>query len=308
MPFEQPHSDSLLRGFGPFVVSSQVKMKELGKDGCLGAFLGLAIGDAMGAPVEFKRRGKFEPVTGYRSGGPFNLQAGYWTDDTSMSLCLAESLIACRGILDPQDQMQRYANWYLYGHNSSTGKCFDIGNGTRLAIEHSLNKDKPLSFYPESSEGNGSLMRLAPVSIVYHRAPEEIAVGACVMSSSTTHNRYASELCGELGSFLDRFINGYAGKPETNLKEVENSGHAPKSLEAALYHFSSTNSFEEAVLQAVNYGDDADTIGAITGQLAGAYYGLSAIPVDWVQDLYDHERLLALGEQLFNLGEQLVTQ
>lgn len=262
----------------------------------------------MGAPVEFEVKGNFEAVTCYRSGGPFNLPAGYWTDDTSMAICLAESLLACNGTLDLHDQMNRYANWYVYGHNSSTGLCFDIGGGTRLAIEHSLNKSKPLGLYPERSEGNGSLMRLAPVSIVYHGSHDEIAFEACRISSSPTHNQFASKLCGELGSFLHRYMNGASRKPEISSEHIENSGHAPKSLEAALYHFASTNSFEEAILQAVNYGDDADTIGAITGQLAGAYYGLSAIPGEWVSGLHDHERLLEIAEKLYNLSNQLVVQ
>lgn len=278
------------------------------KDRCLGAFLGLAIGDAMGAPVEFETRGKFEPVTGYRAGGPFNLPAGYWTDDTSMAICLAESLLFCNGVLDLHDQMDRYAKWYVYGQNSSTGACFDIGGGTRLAIEHSLNKSKPLGLYPEHSEGNGSLMRLAPVSIVYHGAPEDIAHEACRISSSPTHNEFASRLCVELGSFLNRYINGSRRKPEVSTECIENSGHAPKSLEAALYHFASTNTFEEAILQAVNYGDDADTVGAITGQLAGAYYGLSSIPGEWISGLHDHEHLLEIAEKLYNLSNQLVVQ
>lgn len=280
----------------------------MSKDRCLGAFLGLAIGDAMGAPVEFEVKGKFEPVAGYRAGGPFNLPAGYWTDDTSMAICLAESLLACNGTLDLHDQMTRYANWYEYGHNSSTGRCFDIGNGTRNAIERSLNKNKPLTLYPASSEGNGSLMRLAPVSIVYRNAPEDIAFEACRVSSSPTHNLLASKLCGELGSWLHRYLNEGRRKPEVNTEDVVNSGHAPASLKAAFYHFSSTNSFEEAILQAVNYGDDADTVGAITGQLAGAYYGLSSIPEGWISGLHDNEWLLNLGEQLFSLGEQLTVQ
>lgn len=273
-------------------------------DKCIGAFVGLAIGDALGAPVEFRAPGTFRPVEGYRSGGPFNLPAGYWTDDTSMAICLAESLLSCQGELDLEDQMRRYSNWYLYGHNSSTGKCFDIGNGTRRTIENFLAGS--WGIFPESSEGNGSLMRLAPVSIAYCKSSnEEIAIDACVKSSSTTHNRFASKLCGELGSFLHRYIGGWSKKPDflASPEKVENSGHAPKALSAALYHFGSTNSFEEAVLQAVNYGDDADTIGAITGQLAGAYYGFSSIPTHLVTGLHDRERLISLAEDLYALAQ-----
>lgn len=281
-------------------------------DRCLGAFLGLAIGDAMGAPVEFSLPGSFDPVEGYRGGGPFNLPAGYWTDDTSMALCLADSLICKGGVIDIEDQMTRYANWYTQGYNSSVGRCFDIGNGTCLAIEHFLNGTHFLGL--GSSEGNGSLMRLAPVPIAYHKASQDKCKEACVRSSLTTHNRYASELCGEFGALLYMAINGCSKDDlhfppiEERYSKVENSGHAPKSLAAALYHFHSTTSFEDAVLQAVNYGDDADTVGAITGQLAGACYGLSCIPENWISDLYNHEHLLALAENLYSLSNQLKVQ
>lgn len=259
----------------------------------------------MGAPVEFEVKGRFEPITGYRSGGPFNLPAGYWTDDTSMAICLAESLLACNGNLDLHDQMSRYANWYNSGHNSSIGVCFDIGNGTQLAIEHFLTNRKLFGIYPESSGGNGSLMRLAPVPIVYHRASEVATIGACVLSSSPTHNCLASKLCGEFGNWMHRYLNGERQKPRVISRDVTNSGHAPESLGAAFYHFASTNSFKGAILQAVNYGDDADTVGAITGQLAGSYYGLSGIPEEWVSGLYDYKRLLNLAKELYNLSTNL---
>lgn len=103
-------------------------------DNLVGALIGLAIGDALGASVEFKSPGSFEPVTGYRSGGPFNLPAGYWTDDTSLALCSAISLIDCNGF-NPQDHLERFRRWYREAYLSSTGTCFDIGNQTRNAIQ-----------------------------------------------------------------------------------------------------------------------------------------------------------------------------
>jgi ADP-ribosyl-[dinitrogen reductase] hydrolase len=270
-------------------------------DKCLGAFIGLAIGDAMGAPVEFSPPGTFEPVTGYREGGPFNLPSGYWTDDTSQAVCLAESFIHCNGQINLGDQMRRYSNWYEYGRNSSTGVCFDIGNGTLRAIETFL-VEGSLGLYPENSKGNGSLMRLSPVSIVYHKSSEGDAVAACDASSSTTHGHLASDLCKDLGRLLHRYLNGTGEKPEVSPEGIENSGYAPKSLNAALYHFGSTSSFEEAILQAVNYGDDSDTVAAITGQLAGAYYGYKAIPRRWISGLHDSERLLLIASTLYDLS------
>lgn len=277
------------------------------KDRCLGAFIGLAVGDAMGAPVEFSEPGEFEPVTGYRSGGPFNLPAGYWTDDTSMALCLADSLLFNRGQMSLKDQLTRYSNWHYYGYNSSTGKCFDIGQGTVRAI-HTFQWEGRISSNT-FSEGNGSLMRLAPVPIVF-RKNMEVARENSELQSITTHNANASKLAGEFGEILHSAISG---NPKESLlpsfpiflEVVTNSGHAPESFRAALHHFHSTNSFSEAILQAVNYGGDSDTIGAITGQLAGAYYGLSGIPEEWVSDLHDTLRLQRVAENLYDLSEHL---
>ena len=102
------------------------------RDRYRGALLGLAVGDALGTTLEFKRPGSFAPITDMVGGGPFGLKPGQWTDDTSMALCLAESLVECRGF-DPVDQLRRYCRWYREGHLSSTGRCFDIGNTTRAA-------------------------------------------------------------------------------------------------------------------------------------------------------------------------------
>lgn len=272
---------------------------------CLGSLLGLAIGDAMGSPGEFSRRGTFEPIAGYREGGPFDLPAGYWTDDTSMALCLADSLLANGGDNNERDQLSRYVNWFRYGHNSSTGKCFDVGNGTSLALNHFENGSWVP--YPSSSEGNGSLMRVAPVVIANFRKREVRVIDLCKRSSSTTHNEYASRLTGLFGGLLHRAINGRLISdlhiPEVESLEgpIENSGHAPKAMQAALFHFHSTTSFKDAVLQAVNYGDDADTVGAITGQLAGAYYGFSRIPEEWVKGLHRSADIVEIGKRLHDL-------
>ena len=278
------------------------------EDKSIGAFLGLAIGDAMGAPVEFMQPGTFKPIKGYRSGGPFNLKAGYWTDDTSMAMCLADSLIYKRGEMDLGNQMRRYTNWYKYGHNSSTGECFDIGDGTLRAIENFLVYGLRLG--PSNSEGNGSLMRLAPVSIACLRRTEQEVREACELSSMVTHNHYASQLAGEFGVLIHRALNG--GSKEdlhtsvvnySDETAINNSGHAPKSLASALFNFHSTDSFEEAILQAVNLGDDSDTVGAITGQLAGAYYGFDLIPSSWVTQLHSSRNLCTLAQNLYNLNK-----
>jgi ADP-ribosylglycohydrolase len=141
------------------------------RDRYRGCLLGLAVGDALGTTLEFKPPGTFEPITDMMGGGPFGLLPGQWTDDTSMALCLAESLIACRGF-DPVDQLTRYCRWYREGHLSSTGRCFDIGNTVRAAVERFGRTGEP---YPgptdPRSAGNGSLMRLAPVPLFFAEHP-----------------------------------------------------------------------------------------------------------------------------------------
>src|SRR5580658_3419056 len=133
-----------------------------------GCLLGLACGDAVGTTVEFQPRGSFPAMTDMVGGGPFELAPGQWTDDTSMALCLAESLLHCNGF-DARDQMSRYANWWREGYLSSTGECFDIGITTRGALERFLITGNPFSGSPHpNTAGNGSLMRLAPVVLFYY--------------------------------------------------------------------------------------------------------------------------------------------
>ena len=151
-----------------------------------GCLLGLAVGDAIGTTVEFKARGSFVPVTDMTGGGVFNLKPGQWTDDTSMALCLAESLVE-KNDFDAHDQMTRYLDWYQNGYLSSTGRCFDIGGTTRQALEKFKATGKPMSGSKHpSSAGNGSLMRLAPVAMFY--APNLArAQFFAAKSSRTTH-------------------------------------------------------------------------------------------------------------------------
>lgn len=152
----------------------------------LGSLIGLAVGDALGTTLEFKPPGSFKPLTDMVGGGPFGLKAGQWTDDTSMALCLAESLLHCHGF-DPADQMNRYVSWYRQGHLSSTGKCFDIGNATRVALEKYILTGNAFSGSPDPhTAGNGSIMRLAPVALYYANNPSP-AMRYCADSSRTTH-------------------------------------------------------------------------------------------------------------------------
>ena len=151
-----------------------------------GALLGLACGDAVGTSVEFQPRGSFPPLTNMVGGGPFHLKPGQWTDDTSMALCLAESLLAKNGF-DAADQMDRYLDWWQHGHLSSTGECFDIGMTVSDALARYKETGQPFAGSSDPhTAGNGSLMRLVPVVLYYFPNRERVRTFAA-KSSRTTH-------------------------------------------------------------------------------------------------------------------------
>jgi len=287
-------------------------------DRYLGCLLGLAAGDALGTTLEFKSPGTFEPITDMVGGGPFQLEAGQWTDDTSMALCLAESLIECGGF-DARDQMERYVRWWREGHLSPTGHCFDIGGTVSTALGKYLSYGDPYagSTHPRSA-GNGSLMRLAPVPMYYAADPGQ-AIERSAESSRTTHGaptcidacRYMGALIiGALtGASRDELLSERYALPgadgvwdreplceevdaiaagsfkEKDPPEIRGTGYVVDSLEAALWAFHHSISFEDGALAAVNLGDDADTTGAVYGQLAGAFYGVGRIPERWLEKL-----------------------
>jgi ADP-ribosyl-[dinitrogen reductase] hydrolase len=291
------------------------------KERYAGCLVGLAVGDAVGTTVEFKPRGSFAPVTDMVGGGPFGLAPGQWTDDTSMALCLAESLLT-RGGFDAHDQMTRYLNWRTWGYLSSTGECFDIGNTVREALDAFERTGQAFSGSVEAhTAGNGSLMRLAPVALYFYPNIERI-VRFAAASSRTTHGApEAVECCQVLAVVLARCLAGvpkhqvlevsdlslheprvaelaasrYVGKTES---EVRGTGYAVASLEAALWCFHSTSTYESAVLRAANLGDDADTTAAIVGQIAGAFYALEGIPAQWRERLHWREQIVTLAALL----------
>ena len=281
-----------------------------------GSIIGLAVGDALGVPLEFKPPKTFQPVEDMIGGGAFDLKPGEWTDDTSMALCSAESLIEKKRF-DTVDQLEKFSSWYKEGHLSVNGKCFDIGNTTRESLNQFEKTHEP---YPgpdhERSAGNGSIMRLAPVPLFYFSDPV-LAIETSAKSSRTTHGHVlAVDACRYMAGLIigcligeskekilsKRYspVDGYWKKnklaPEIdevacgsfkdkNPPEIKGSGFVVKSLEAALWAFYNGKNFEDGCLMAVNLGDDADTTGAIYGQIAGAYYGESGIPDKWQNKL-----------------------
>ncbi len=292
-------------------------------DRCRGSLLGLAICDALGAPVEFRQPGSFEPVTGFMAGGPHDLMPGEWTDDTSMALCLAESLVECRGF-DAVDQLRRYVRWWKYGHLSSTGMCFDIGSTTRAALDAFQSTGQPSGLTSPYSAGNGSIMRLTPVAIFY-AGSLDCAVDYAAQSSATTHAaEEAVDACRYMAVVIVRALRG-AEKDEVlapalveelsdevrrvafgsfrifSPPQIKGTGYVVESLEAALWAFHNSDNFADGALLAVNLGDDADTTGAVYGQIAGAYYGASGIPGHWIDALAHRDLIIDFADRLFDL-------
>jgi ADP-ribosyl-[dinitrogen reductase] hydrolase len=270
-----------------------------------GTLAGLAAGDALGTTLEFKSPGTFKPISGIVGGGPFGLRPGQWTDDTSMALCMAESLVEKHGF-DALDQMQRYCRWYRRGHWSSTGHCFDIGNATRAALVRFETSGEPFSgSTAPNTAGNGSLMRLAPVVLWFAARPAE-AMEMAGESSRTTHGAAECiESCRVFASLLLAALDGRSKEeilallPRPLPATVRGTGYVRECLEAAVWAFASSASFEEGALMAVNLGDDADTTGAVYGQIGGAYYGESGIPAAWLSVLWRRDDIRALATRIF---------
>ncbi len=295
------------------------------EDRIKGALVGLACGDAVGTTLEFKKRGSFDPICDMVGGGPFKLDAGQWTDDTSMALCLAHSL-AHQKKFDATDQMNRYCNWYQYGYMSSNGNCFDIGLTVSAALRKYLETKNPFSgSTDERSSGNGSIMRLAPIPIFYHDDYE-----SCIKysgeSSRTTHG--SAECIDSSKLFSSLIFNAFHASSKSNIFEnseyepycekvsaianlefmslkydqITGSGYVIESLNSALWCFMNGASFEECILLAANLGNDADTTAAICGQISGAYYGMSGIPEHWRNKITMAKEIEGLALELFTRG------
>lgn len=289
------------------------------EDRAIGSFLGLAIGDALGTTLEFSVRDSLPAVADLVGGGPFMLKAGQWTDDTSMALCLADSLLAC-GRLDVADLMQRFERWRDKGYNSVTGHCFDIGITTTQAITRYAANGNPIAGTDSpDAAGNGSIMRLAPVAIYF--GGEEVAAAAVLQSRVTHGAQECLDACRLMAPIIARLINGASWTQATDCpttdcdstrvkalaarkwrgkkrSQIKSTGYVVDTLEAAMWAVETTENFSDAVLRAVNLGGDADTVGAVAGQLAGARYGLRGIPKKWLKRLAWSDHIIDLARRL----------
>jgi ADP-ribosylglycohydrolase len=297
-----------------------------------GGLLGLAVGDALGVPVEFLGRAALdaEPVTGMRAFGSHRQPAGTWSDDTSLTLCLADSLASYGpDRLDFTDQARRFVAWRDEGLWTARGAVFDIGIASSEAIHRMAEGIEPIycGGTDEMSNGNGSLMRILPLAFWLHGKPTGERRTACFQASSLTHGHSRSKLAcwlyvetalglcrglspteallqarttveahpdGEWRHFA-RCTPDIASLPRDAIKS---SGYVVHTLEAALWCLLGSSSYAEAALKAVNLGNDTDTTAAVAGGLAGLLWGEAAIPEEWLEVLARREEITALAERL----------
>ncbi|MFJ4432488.1 ADP-ribosylarginine hydrolase Tri1 [Pseudomonas sp. NPDC089395] len=294
-------------------------------DRAQGALLGLAIGDAVGTTLEFQRRdvGRVDDMVG---GGPFRLTPGEWTDDTSMALCLADTYVT-HGTFDFAGFADALVRWYRRGENSVNGRCFDIGNVTRSALEswETQGLAGPVNLEP-SAAGNGSLIRLAPTAIFRRHSLSATWRESATQSRVTHATQEVLDCCSLFGAQLHLALNGAdkhealapkvrpllprariinAGEYKLKSREqIRSSGYVIDTLEAALWAVWHTDNFRDAILLAANLADDADSVAATAGQIAGALYGVSGMPPEWVARVAWAQHIRGLATRLFEASPQ----
>ena len=313
-------------------------MKDINlKDQIIGGILGLAVADAVGVPVEFQSRESLHnnPVADMRGYGTYNQPPDTWSDDTSLTLCLLDSLTNKK--IDYADIMQRFISWSDKGEYTAHGKVFDVGIATRKALHRFKEGTEPLQCggTSEQDNGNGSLMRILPLAFYLHTFCEmdnEKAFAIIHNVSSLTHAHKRSLIaCGiyltiakwffeganilaavcfgledaqeyyeskkefaeDLKHYKCLFNKGFAKLPET---EIRSSGYVVDTLGSALWCLLNTDDYEECILQAVNLGEDTDTVAAVAGGLAGMFYGVDGIPNEWLDQLARREYVEKLCE------------
>lgn len=298
--------------------------------------MGLAVGDALGAPYEGMPTVSADLCKSMQGGGDLQLKIGEWTDDTAMTLCLSESLIVNGGFY-AFDQIKRYRDWYEHGYNSATGRSIGIGQAVRIALERFNATNEPFSGSSDpTTAGNGSLMRICPIPLAYahdfdqcityaaesskttHSAPE--AIDACCYYAGLIWGAISGESKGKLLSSCYSPIGGYWEKyplsdaiqeiaqgDYINKKknEIKSNSYVVNTMEAALWCFYNTDTFEDGLIRAITLGGDTDTTGAVYGQLAGAYYGYEKIPSRWSKEILRKQHIIATAEQLLKLSNEL---
>ncbi len=296
----------------------------------LGALVGLATGDALAAPTEQCQPGTFAPVTGLTGGGRFDLPPGAWTDDTSMALCLADSLLACGGF-NARDQIDRYLHWRQEGYLSATGECIGLRESVARALAAAQWRRQP---FPGSHEPRQQdpepLSRIAPVAMFAFPSLEETMRLAVDATRITCQAAAVVEVCRVFAAMLHVALTGggkeeilapaelqaEAGRPRVRSlllgryrrkqsRQVHTGSTTVEALEAALWAFDRTSTFEDGALLVANLGGNSDVAGAVYGQLAGVYYSVAGIPAEWRIVLSQLELLESLADQLFRVSQRL---
>ena len=272
------------------------------RDRAKGALWGLIVGDAFGSPIQFSDKDRHPWITEMVKCPVFNLPAGYWTDDGSMAMCIMDSYVR-KGGYDLKDIGDTFVKWFMDGYLSSVdGRSFDVGNATYTACQNIAFRHRYVNGR-EDDQGNGSIMRFAPSYLLAQKEGDP-AKAMHEISDLTHSSTRVRETVDKLAKIFDEHMAGRrtsAVSAYTTREEVNNSGWAVSTLEAALWSFNTTNNFRDALVAAVNLGGDADTIGAVCGQIAGSYYGFSSIPKKWITDIKDWERLDAFVDQFLDM-------
>lgn len=299
------------------------------------ALFGVAIGDSLGVPVEFSPREKLlqDPITDMTGYGTYNLPPGTWSDDSSLTFCLAESL--CSGY-DTDHMGELFVKWYYQDYWTATGEVFDIGIGTRNALYKIKNGTKAelAGGREENDNGNGSLMRILPLVFAIKDLPIAERFERTKQVSSITHGHIRAVMaCFYYLEFARQLIEGKSKFDiyedlQTTLPsffkntgiesaeiahfdrllkaniatlselEIRSGGYVIETIEASIWCLLTTDNYKEAVLKSVNLGHDTDTTAAVTGGLAGLLYGFDEIPKEWVKKIAKREEIEELGERL----------
>jgi ADP-ribosylglycohydrolase len=310
----------------------------LDKDRVLGGLWGAIVGDALGVPVEFKSREerKKDPVTDMRGYGTFHQPPGTWSDDSSLMLCTVESLIDGFNVAR---MGEFFVRWLDHGYWTPHGVAFDIGNSTMSSIQRMIRGVAPevAGGDSEHDSGNGSLMRILPISIYFASSPASDIINYAHRASDLTHRYYipqaACAFCCVMGkalldgasldeayrltiravqdyydnlpshgrlsfSHFSRLFSGdIADLPED---EIQSGGYVVNTLEASIWCLLNTRSYKEAVLKAVNLGEDTDTTATVAGGLAGIHYGYDAIPGEWINGIVRRDDIRKLLDQFID--------
>ncbi|HEY5103279.1 MAG TPA: ADP-ribosylglycohydrolase family protein [Steroidobacteraceae bacterium] len=288
----------------------------------LGALVGLAVGDALAVATQGATPGKFTPITDVAGGGPFALPRGAWSDDTAMALCLAESLIERDGF-DARDQTQRYTRWQQQGHLSATGEAVGITASTGRALGLARWQRKLFSGSHDPAQLDPEpLSRVAPAVMFFYGSPQVAVHQGCEAARTTCQAPIVLECCRLFAAFLHGALAGRSksgifkpgaeildiGRLRPAIAALANDKDEPKAavagkrvdtaLQAALWAFKSTDNFRAGALRCANLGGSSDVITAVYGQLAGAHYGWSAIPIDWRNSLIHNSLIVRFAERL----------